>query len=286
MHNIPLRRLRQISDDIPLKLFEIEALPAKAFASFPNRHDFYEIFWITGGQGSHFIDFVEYGIRPNTLFVVKKGAIHYWALIQPLQGFVLHFQPNVLFATDNRDYISRSNLLHRASRLPAIYPSLDEVGRLHETWERLNHEYNQPGFARTHAILALMQLLLVEIARIALVGPEGLLVHTPRSKLAYQYKKLVEEKAVNQYKVERYADDLGVTLAHLSVCVKEATGMTASEILRRQRVLEAKRLLVYASGTVPAVAQALHFADASYFARFFKRETGQTPRQFQNQFLA
>ncbi|MGI4875571.1 MAG: helix-turn-helix domain-containing protein [Janthinobacterium lividum] len=42
-------------------------------------------------------------------------------------------------------------------------------------------------------------------------------------------------------------------------------------------MLEARRLLFHTHQSVKEIAFALGFADASYFNRFFKRQTGATP---------
>lgn len=285
MSNIPLHRFGKPIDtiEIELDLYSLDALPDGALDPVPNRHDFHEIFWVTGGKGKHFIDFVEYDIRPNTLFFVKQGCVHYWKIKQELQGYVLIFQSDILFANTNSEFIPRINLFQTIGTLPAIYPTATEVGWFQETWQRIDHESNRKRLARTHAILALLQLLLIEAARIAITEPELPVASSASAKLAYQYQQLVEQNAIHQHKVETYADDLGITTAHLSECIKEVTGVTAGEILRRQLVLEAKRLLAFSDRTVAAIAQELNFADASYFGRFFKRETSQTPRQFRNQ---
>ncbi len=261
----------------------LETLPAGALVPKPNRHDFHEVFWVTAGRGKHFIDFYEYDVRPNSLFFVKQGNVHYWEIDEPLQGYVLLFQSDVLLTNDNIEFTSWLDLLRAIGALPAIYPTATETTWFQATWQRIYHEYGRTRLARTKAILALLQLLLIEAARIAITEPEIPPTLSASVKLAYQYQQLVEQNAIHQHKVETYADTLSITHAHLSECVKEVTGLTASEILRRQLVLEAKRLLAFSSGTVAAVAHTLNFTDASYFGRFFKRETGQTPRQFRSQ---
>ena len=283
MNKIPLHRLGQSADNIPLELLSLDALPAEALAPMPNRHDFHEIFWVTAGQGKHFIDFVEYDIRPNSHFFVKQGCVHYWKIEQQLKGYVLLFQPGLLFATDNSEFFPRIDLLHTIGTLPAIYPTATELDWFQDAWQRIDYEYNGRRLARAHALLALLQLLLIDAARIASTEPELLVTPSASVKLAYRYQQLVEQNAIHQHKVETYAEDLSITLAHLSECVRDVTGMTAGEILRRQLLLEARRLLAYSNGTVAAVADELNFADASYFGRFFKRETGQTPLQFRSQ---
>ena len=45
-------------------------------------------------------------------------------------------------------------------------------------------------------------------------------------------------------------------------------------------LLEAKRNLVYTAMAVSEVSYALGFSDPAYFTRFFKRQSGWSPRDF------
>ena len=45
-------------------------------------------------------------------------------------------------------------------------------------------------------------------------------------------------------------------------------------------VTRARRLLQYTDESAARIATQLGFADASYFSRYFRRETGHTPTEF------
>ena len=66
--------------------------------------------------------------------------------------------------------------------------------------------------------------------------------------------------------------------------MKALTGVPAGVWLRQRLLLEAKRLLVHTDLTVSQVGEKLEFKDTTYFNRFFKRETGQTPGAFRQEF--
>ncbi|HTN39338.1 MAG TPA: helix-turn-helix domain-containing protein, partial [Arachidicoccus sp.] len=50
--------------------------------------------------------------------------------------------------------------------------------------------------------------------------------------------------------------------------------------IHERLVLEARRLLFHTDNTLKEIAFDLGFAEASYFNRFFKRETGITPAAY------
>ena len=45
------------NDTIPFQIVPIEQLPPEMWQAYPNRHTFYSILWVTGGDGTHAIDF-------------------------------------------------------------------------------------------------------------------------------------------------------------------------------------------------------------------------------------
>ena len=75
---------------------------------------------------------------------------------------------------------------------------------------------------------------------------------------------------------------MALTPNHLTQTVNQLTGKTSSQIIKSKQVLEIKRLLVHTNLTVTEISQRLNFPDQSYFAKFFKRETGMSPKQYRN----
>ncbi len=86
------------------------------------------------------------------------------------------------------------------------------------------------------------------------------------------------------YKEERsvtfYSDRLCLTSKHLSVVVKEVSGKTASEWIDRFVILEAKALLKSTEKSVQEVAETLHFANQSFFGKYFKHHVGLSPKDY------
>lgn len=77
-----------------------------------------------------------------------------------------------------------------------------------------------------------------------------------------------------------YADKLCISPKYLSLIVKEATGMTATEWIDRIVILEAKNLLRYSGKNIQQIAYALNFRNQSAFGKFFKNQTGSSPSEF------
>jgi AraC family transcriptional activator of pobA len=52
------------------------------------------------------------------------------------------------------------------------------------------------------------------------------------------------------------------------------------KVIHQRLITEAQRNLIYTGKTAADIALSLGFSDPAYFNRFFKRMTGQTPKNF------
>lgn len=67
---------------------------------------------------------------------------------------------------------------------------------------------------------------------------------------------------------------------HLSALCRATLRRSAGGVVRQRLTLEARRLLAHSDLTAAEVGFRLGFDDPAYFARFFRRETGQPPTRF------
>jgi len=79
-----------------------------------------------------------------------------------------------------------------------------------------------------------------------------------------------------------YADLLHISPNYLNKICKEERGTTAGDMIRKRIAIEAERLLHYTSLSVSEIASKLGFNSASYFATFFKKQTGESPETFRS----
>lgn len=110
--------------------------------------------------------------------------------------------------------------------------------------------------------------------------PHGL---KPSSRKEGLMEKFLRE-VMDHYKSERmvsfYADKLCLTSKHLSEVVKEVSGRTSGEWIDDFVILEAKVLLTSSDISIQEVAEKLHFANQSFFGKYFKHRVGMTPKEY------
>ncbi|EPX85287.1 helix-turn-helix domain-containing protein [Salipiger mucosus] len=93
----------------------------------------------------------------------------------------------------------------------------------------------------------------------------------------------VEARFAESVTVEDYARAVGVSAPHLTRICKRVLGTSPNELVRRRRMLEAKRLLSYTRLPVLDIAHRAGFGDAAFFSRTFKTTFGVTPSEFRRQ---
>ncbi len=80
--------------------------------------------------------------------------------------------------------------------------------------------------------------------------------------------------------VEDIAKALNVNRSYLSVKFKAETGMTVTDYVMKQKIIEAQRLLRYTDKSLLQISSYLDFSSQSYFQLQFKKYTGMTPSQY------
>lgn len=95
-----------------------------------------------------------------------------------------------------------------------------------------------------------------------------------------KFISVLNENSRADISLNQYAELLGITTTHLNRVCKNITGKTASNIYRDVLMSRAKKYLLSSTYQVAEVATLLHFASPSYFNRFFKKETGLTPKAY------
>lgn len=104
--------------------------------------------------------------------------------------------------------------------------------------------------------------------------------NTRHKKMFESFLELVENYHITERKVGFYADKLCITPKYLSKIIKNVSGMSASDIIDNYVILEAQHLLRHTDLTAKEIADKLNFANQSFFHKYFKSHTGQTPNEY------
>ena len=102
--------------------------------------------------------------------------------------------------------------------------------------------------------------------------------------LYYQFLQLVREYSTREHQVAYYADKLCITSRYLNeIIALYVNGRTPKQLIDEQLTAEIKVLLDDPHLSVTEIAQHFNFPDQSYLSRFFKKNTGMSPKEFRSQ---
>ena len=88
------------------------------------------------------------------------------------------------------------------------------------------------------------------------------------------------------YKISRdvnyYAAQMNISSKYLTNIVNQVTGHTPKTIIGQYVILQLKMHLKRTTQSIKEMAWEFHFADVSFFCRYFKKHTGLTPQQIRS----
>jgi quercetin dioxygenase-like cupin family protein len=114
--NIPTYSLQSFSHpEYAGRQFQVEVFDANRHfqVSYPHRHDFFEVLFLTKGSGIHVIDSSEYKIVPPCVFFMSPGQAHKLELSTDIEGYIY------IFAADY--YLYDKNNQNRLLEFPFFF---------------------------------------------------------------------------------------------------------------------------------------------------------------------
>ena len=108
-------------------------------------------------------------------------------------------------------------------------------------------------------------------------------VKSRKEDLFERFVRAITESYKQERSVAYYADKMFLTAKHLSTAVKEVSGKTAGEWIDSLVILEAKALLKSSEMSIQEISDELHFANQSFFGKYFKHHTGMSPKEYRKQ---
>jgi len=238
-----------------------------------HKHDFYMLLIVAHGSGTHSIDFENYKVSDFTVFFLAPGQAHEWDLAPETSGYQVLYAPKFLSAGNPDTPFFKPKSIPFLQITEANFEELAHELVLIKTETEKSLSHSELILQnRLHIILALLKRWYSEAYQISSAEKNGRLIQS--------FLILLEEFYQQQSNVAFYAEKLHVTPNYLNNVCKKESGQTAGEQIRDRILLEAKRMLTLTNEDIKEIAYALGFNDTSYFSRFFKKYTSQTPVTF------
>lgn len=252
--------------------------PYEADVLLPHRKAYYMLVFTKHTRGRHWVDAVPYVRQDHALYFSSPSQLLVKEEPTPFWGTRLEFTEEFLALQQNAALRQLPLIQNPQNGHELTLPPADEA-LVDDLLAKLEAEYHRPGEWQHQLLSAYLTVLLTHLSRLYTEQyPSG--EPSADQRLLRTYRARIEEHFRERHEVGAYAELLHISAGHLSEVVKAQSGKSAIKHLHERLVLEAKRLLCYTPQSLKEMAFDLGFSNASYFNRFFKRETGLTPAEY------
>ncbi|MFD0960182.1 response regulator transcription factor [Paenibacillus chungangensis] len=102
-------------------------------------------------------------------------------------------------------------------------------------------------------------------------------------RISQEVIKLIEQRYSEKLTIQDIADDICLSINHMSNVFKKETGETVADYLTKVRMFHAKRMLQDPFIKIYEIAVDTGYSDPNYFAKVFKKYTGLSPKEYRDQ---
>lgn len=255
-----------------------------------HRLDFYMVFLVTKGEGLHSFGVNKHYIKPNMLCFVGPDMISSWqSETDGQEGFFCSFSEDFFNLGREDKYFLHELPFFQVDGTAVLELPGEQTNYFFSLFEMMKTEYENKSDHSDHVLRSQVQLLLNKAYSHYLKNSEQAPgVNRPALRLLKSFTALYEKdfktlnngKGVQLKKVADYAVELGVSQNHLNDTIKAITGRSAGQLIRNQLIKLATMCLMHSTKSISEIAFSLGFEDPSYFARYYKKQTGHAPSEF------
>ena len=259
--------------------FEINALSRRRsgqeiFYSGKQRHDCYELIWVTQGSGACIIELEKIVIKNDTIFCLIPGQAFQIETEDDVKGFIIRFnEPFLNMGATDLDLCYHPGLLQSFAKAAGITLDKHLCGEMNELAGKMVRESDNPLLFKSELLRIYLKIFLIYLTRQSNVLLQTVM-QSRNVELVKSFTALVEKNFKTTKRVNEYAKGLYVTPNYLNEIVKKVTGHSAGQHIRQRVVLEAKRQAAYSGICMKEIAWNLGFDDIAHFSKFFKTTAG------------
>jgi AraC family transcriptional regulator, transcriptional activator of pobA len=247
------------------------------FPSPPHRKPIFDFIYQRKGYSKRSKGLTMYEFGDSSIFFLPAYQItQHEIMTVETEGFFCHFDDQ-LFHYLPKNFLSDNYTFFQFQANPVVKLTATAMRNVEALLERLLELYKKEGIDKS--IIATYLLTLFEEVKIALP------CQAKKTKNAFfqiteQYKHALVNHIYQKQTVADYADFLNISPNYLNKCVINSINKTAQDLLNEMLILEAKTLLKYTDLQIAEIAVKLRNQTPSNFARFFKIQTGITPKEY------
>ena len=233
------------------------------------------------GSSEIIIDACKYPIKKNSILVIlPEQIVELFSTSHDFKASLISISGEYF-----NEHFKRTIPLLSSIKKQSMMVLKDEDIRVFEWYKTLlSRRTSHPNKLYYDIIMHnLIHALFYEIYGLIVQQTQALpLDSSPKSNTFKQFVNLVKEHYQKERSIMFYADKLCLTPKYLSSVIHEVSGKFAGEWIDDHVVTLAKSLLTSSMKTIQEISYDLNFTTPSSFTKYFKRITGDTPREYRN----
>lgn len=240
--------------------------------------DDYRMGIFMSGEARVSINLVERHITPGTLVFLGPGTI-----ISPISfsgkleiyGVGLFADFPMPFATGQTP--SYFNGQVRDFQIKATEEDIATARQIIDTIWRIIHQRNY----NRQTVSSLVGAMMYHYDGIYRQHIDQLKISQSRDQTIFdRFIYLVNQHAVHEHQIGFYANKMRLTERYLGTVIRQTSGTTAKEWIDQALITRIKIELKHSDKTLVQIADETNFSNPSFFSKYFKRLTGQTPLEY------
>lgn len=249
-----------------------------SYLNDPGRKDFFEIVWLQNEFPLHAIKEEEKPTRGDWIYLIPPYRVHQLNKAGK-NGILLSFKRDFLDEEDKEFYLDIFKIFNIQGEFSCLPLTSENAVELDKIYQLLEEEYK----AQSNSFLILKALLKVFLLKLIRIKEHVFTTQDVNQKRVYEFMMLLEENYQLERNADFYAGKSGLSAKRLNQILKDKLDKTGTQLIHDRIILEAKRQIIHSENTLKEIAYNLNFTDRSYFSRFFKKQTGLSPEDFQKQ---
>lgn len=252
-----------------------------------HRAGFYHIIWFQKGSPTHWVDFEQIKIKPNTILFLNKDVVQQFDKNENFEGVALLFTDSFFCLTEaDTTYLRSSILFNDLFSIAQIQLKKQEVA-YKELFDLIKNELQNVTDDYQASILKNLvhNLLLLSERKRETQGFSG-----PSKSVDLDFvllfKDHLDRHFTNQKQVSFYCEQMHCTAKRLNRATSKILGKTPKQIIDYRVLLASKRLLSYTNESVKEIGFSLGFDEPTNFIKYFRKHNGSTPVEFREKFIS
>ena len=224
-------------------------------------------------------------LKDNSIVFISENQKYKWNLDpKKMDATVLVFQEDFL-----NDFFSDKHFTYRLlyfyqTEFPLHLDISEQVlqdylTKLNEIKKDLEHSKSDS----VHLIRSILYYILIQLNRLY-ADFHHIPLAISNDNLAYEFRKLVEQNIYEKQRIGEYTDMLKVSRVTLNKAISKHFNVTTTSFIKSRLAYEIKMKLIFSQLTIEELADTFHFSEPNHLSRFFKNQTGQTPKEYRSSY--